>query len=138
MASGAVHWVRARHVATILSQRAGQFAVDQGLGGAAKQAGADDPTNTRTVVQPRAVVVEMEMEMDDGAAGGGAARPREDPLRALLAECKLMQYYENLKEEGFELLEDLTGLTEEDLRECGINKRAYRRRILTRVRAMNT
>ena len=69
------------------------------------------------------------MQSDDSRRG--------DPLRSLLEACTLLQYYENLKNEGFELLEDLMGLTEEDLRECGINKRAHVRRILKRVKAMN-
>lgn len=50
-----------------------------------------------------------------------------------LKDCQLLEYYQSFSEFGFEQLDDLLGITDQDLIEIGVGVRAHRLRILARV-----
>lgn len=50
-----------------------------------------------------------------------------------LKDCQLLEYYNSFSESGFEQLDDLLGITDQDLVEIGVGVRAHRLRILAKV-----
>ena len=67
------------------------------------------------------------------ATAAGGVEAGASSVRAWLEANRLSEYYDNFINEGWETLEDVAGMEQNDLKDCGMIKGGHRKRALKAI-----